>query len=205
MQVPKIYPIVDVEVSLHPLELLVAEIAAARLLWIQLRDKKANSRQLFTSAHRMVELARRHGMKIIVNDRADIAWLSDADGVHVGQEDLPVEKARQIMGKKKIVGCSTHNLAQALDAEQSSADYIAIGPVFPTTSKSNPDPVVPWEELREIRRRVRKPLVAIGGITSRNATQLFDIGLDSIAVIRDLVAAPNIRVRIGELLKASGT
>jgi thiamine-phosphate diphosphorylase len=139
----------------------------------------------------------------IVNDRADIAWLSGADGVHVGQEDLPVEQAREIVGSGKIVGCSTHNLGQALEASQSSADYLAIGPVFATASKVNPDPIVPWEELREIRRRVRKPIVAIGGITSQNAAQLFDIGVDSVAVIRDLVGAQDIRSRINQFLRVA--
>ena len=110
----------------------------------------------------------------------------------------------QIVGPEKIVGYSTHNLAQALEAEQSSADYIAIGPVFATTSKENPDPIVPWEELREIRRRIKKPMVAIGGITSQNAAQLFDIGVDSVAVIRDLLCATNVRVKINEFLKAAG-
>jgi len=203
MQIPRLYPIVDLEVSLHPLEFLIGEFAAAGLTWVQLRDKKANSRQLFANAQRLVEVARRHGLTAIVNDRTDIAWLSDADGVHVGQEDLPVEHARKIVGPKKIVGHSTHNLAQAMEAEQSSADYIAIGPVFATTSKVNPDPIVPLEELREIRSRVRKPLVAIGGITSLNAAQLFDIGLDSVAVIRDLVTASDIRAKISQFLKST--
>jgi len=204
MQIPRLYPIIDLEVSLHPLEFLIGEFVAAGLTWVQLRNKKANSRQLFANAQRLVELARRHGLTAIVNDRADIAWLSDADGVHVGQEDLPVKQARNIVGPKKIVGYSTHNLAQALEAEQSSADYIAIGPVFATTSKANPDPIVAWEELREIRSRVKKPMVAIGGITSQNAARLFDIGLDSVAVIRDLVSAPDVRSRISHFLKATG-
>ncbi|MSO22354.1 MAG: thiamine phosphate synthase [Acidobacteria bacterium] len=204
MQLPRLYPIIDFEVSLYPLEFLIEEFAAAGLPWVQLRDKQANSRQLFANAQRVVELARSYGVTAIVNDRADIAWLSGADGVHVGQEDLPVEHARKIVGPEKIVGYSTHNLAQALEALQSSADYIAIGPVFATTSKANPDPIVAWEELREIRKRIKKPIVAIGGITSQNAAQLFDIGLDSVAVIRDLVSAPDIRSKISQFLKAAG-
>jgi thiamine-phosphate pyrophosphorylase len=203
MQLPRLYPIIDLEMSQHSLEFLVEEFAAAGLPWVQLRDKKANSRQLFANAGRMVALAERHKVTVIVNDRADIAWLSGASGVHVGQEDLPVENARRILGAGKIVGYSTHNLAQALEAEQSSADYIAIGPVFATMSKANPDPLVSWEELREVRRRVRKPLVAIGGITSENAARLFDIGLDSVAVIRDLVSASNIHAKIKQFLKAA--
>ena len=203
MQIPRLYPIIDPELALHPVEFLIREFASAGLTWVQLRDKKANSRQLFANAERLVELARRHGLTAIVNDRADIAWLSDAGGVHVGQEDLPIEHARKIVGPEKIVGYSTHNLAQALEAEQSSADYIAIGPVFATTSKLNPDPIVPWEELREIRKRIEKPIVAIGGITSQNAAQLFDIGLDSVAVIRDLITASDIRAKINQFLKAT--
>jgi len=124
--------------------------------------------------------------------------------VHVGQEDLPVEHAKRIVGSGKIVGYSTHNLAQALEGERSTADYLAIGPVFATTSKANPDPIVPWAELQEIRRQVKKPLVAIGGITSQNAGRLFDIGLDSVAAIRDLVSGPDIRAKISQFLKAAG-
>jgi thiamine-phosphate pyrophosphorylase len=205
MQIPRLYPIIDLEVSRHPLEGLLEAFAATGLPWIQLRDKKSNSRQLFANAQRVVDLGQRLGLTVIVNDRADIASMSGADGVHIGQEDLPVEHARRIVGPEKIVGYSTHNLAQALEAEQSSADYLAIGPVFATTSKANPDPVVSWQELREIRSRVRKPMVAIGGITSENAARLFEIGLDSVAVIRDLVSAPDIREKINKFLKVAGT
>jgi thiamine-phosphate pyrophosphorylase len=141
---------------------------------------------------------------VIVNDRADIALMSGADGVHIGQEDLPVEHARRIVGPEKIVGYSTHNLAQALEAEQSSADHVAIGPVFATTSKLNPDPIVPWQELQEIRSRVKKPLIAIGGINSENAARLFDIGVDCVAVIRDLLCSARVRIKINEFLKAAG-
>ena len=204
MQLPRLYPIIDLEFSAHPMEFLLQEFAAAGLPWVQLRDKQANSRQLFANARRVVELAQRHGLTAIVNDRADVAWLCGAQGVHVGQEDLPVEHARRIVGAEKIVGCSTHNLAQALEGERSTADYLAIGPVFATISKANPDPIVPWAELLEIRSQVKKPLVAIGGITSRNAAQLFDAGLDSVAVIRDLVSAPDIRSKISQFLKAAG-
>ena len=204
MKLPRLYPIIDLDISTHSLELLVTEFAAAGLSWVQLRDKKANSRQLLANAQRLVALASQHGLRAIVNDRADIAWLSGADGVHVGQDDLPVGLARTIMGPGKIVGHSTHSLAQALEAEQTEADYVAIGPVFATTSKVNPDPIVQREELREIRRRIKKPLVAIGGITSENATRLFELGVDSVAVIRDLLCAENVPLKIRQFLKAAG-
>jgi thiamine-phosphate pyrophosphorylase len=108
------------------------------------------------------------------------------------------------VGRERIVGYSTHNLAQASEAEKSNADYVAIGPVFATTSKLNPDPIVPWQELQEIRSRVKKPLIAIGGITSENAARLFDIGVDCVAVIRDLLCSANIRFKINEFLNAAG-
>jgi thiamine-phosphate pyrophosphorylase len=205
MQLPRLYPIVDPRISSHPLDFLTAEFAATGLRWVQLRVKKANSRQFFDEASRFVVLARHHGMTAIVNDRADIAWLAGADGVHLGQEDLPVVDARKILGPDRIIGCSTHNLAQALEAERSGANYVAIGPVFATTSKENPDPVVGLEELREIRRRLTKPLVAIGGITAENARILFQVGIDSVAVIRDLSCSENIRARVAEFLKLSSS
>jgi thiamine-phosphate pyrophosphorylase len=205
MQLPRLYPIVDPRISSHPLDFLMAEFAATGLRWVQLRVKKANSRQFFDEASRFVVLARHHGMTAIVNDRADIAWLAGADGVHLGQEDLPVVDARKILGPDRIIGCSTHNLAQALEAERSGANYVAIGPVFATTSKENPDPVVGLEELREIRRRLTKPLVAIGGITAENARILFQVGIDSVAVIRDLSYSENIRARVAEFLKLSSS
>ncbi len=204
MQLPRLYPIIDLEISAHPLESLVAEFAAAGLSWVQLRDKKANSRQLLANAQRLVALAGHYRLTAIVNDRADIACLSGADGVHVGQDDLPVGHARAIMGPGKIIGYSTHSLAQALEAEQTQADYVAIGPVFATSSKVNPDPIVPWEELREIRLRIQKPLVAIGGITSENAARLFDLGVDSVAVIRDLLCAEDVPLKIRQFLKPAG-
>jgi thiamine-phosphate pyrophosphorylase len=202
MQVSPIYPIIDTVISRHSLEFLVAEFAAAGVRSVQLREKSANSRQFFAEAQRFVELARRHALSAIINDRTDIAWLTGAAGVHLGQEDLPAEQARKILGPAGIVGCSTHNLKQALEAEAGPADYVAIGPVFATASKENPDPVVSREELREIRRQVKKPLVAIGGITSENAAGLFQLGIDSVAVIRDVLHADDIHKKIAQFLAA---
>ena len=198
---PALYPIIDTEISPHPVEILIEEFAAAGLTWVQLRDKKANSRELFKEAQRLVELASVHQMKVIVNDRSDISWLANADGAHLGQEDLPIEDARRILGWGKIIGVSAHNLKQAVQAEESSADYVAIGPVFVTSSKRNPDPVLTRDELMEIRRQVTKPLVAIGGITTENAGTLFGLGFDSVAVIRDLLCVMDISSQIQRYLK----
>jgi len=140
------------------------------------------------------------GVRIIVNDRPDIAAITGASGVHVGQDDLPVEEARKICKPPLWVGVSTHNLNQFREAEASSADYIAIGPVFPTGTKENPDPVVGLELLRAARQLTRKPLVAIGGITIESAAEVYAAGADSVAVIRDLAVATDPQERAREYL-----
>lgn len=200
-KIPPIYPIIDPQISPRPIEAVVEELARAGVQLVQLREKKVSSREFFRDTEELLELARPYRMTVIVNDRADIAWLSGAQGVHLGQEDLPVEEARKILGSAKIVGCSTHNLDQALEAQQSSADYIALGPIYTTASKENPDTIVEWNQLKKIRQKVTKPLVAIGGITTENAKRLFDLGIDSVAVIREILCAPDIGGKIQQFLR----
>ena len=124
-----------------------------------------------------------------MNDRADICVAMGFDGVHLGQDDLPAEGARLVVGER-IVGVSTHNLQQVKEADASPADYIAIGPVFPTTGKKNPDALVGLEGVRKARAATKKPLVAIGGITRHNAKSVIEAGADSVAVISDLLSSP---------------
>jgi thiamine-phosphate pyrophosphorylase len=189
LSLPPLYPIVDLTTCPLSIQKVMEVLAASNFNMIQLREKTASSKRLFEDTLRSVECAERFRMQVIVNDRADLAWLAEAHGVHLGQEDLPVEQARKILGMDKIIGVSSHNLHQALAAERSMADYVAIGPVFPTLTKENPNPLVSRQELGEIRKRVTKPLVAIGGITTENAGTLFELGIDSVAVIRDLFAS----------------
>lgn len=125
-----------------------------------------------------------------MNDRADLCLAADFDGVHVGQDDLSPESVRKIIGPNHCLGVSTHNPEQVRMADQTSADYIAIGPVFATSSKASPDPVVGLEGVRRARELTRKPLVAIGGITRANARSVIDAGADSVAVISDLLRDP---------------
>ena len=197
---PPLYIILDTQFASTSFESLLETFARAGARWVQLREKKASSKTFFESAQTFVSLCRRHDLTAIINDRVDIAMLVDADGVHLGQDDLPVEEARKLLGPDKILGLSTHNLKQALEAQQSSADYVAIGPVYPTTSKQNPDPIVSWEELKVVRRKVNKPLVAIGGITAENARPLFQLGIDSVAVIRDVLLATDVENRVRQYL-----
>jgi thiamine-phosphate pyrophosphorylase len=201
LPIPRLYAIVDpAQGSGRSAVELTEALLAAGVRLIQLRDKQAASVELYDVARIVGELVRRARGTFIVNDRADIAKAVDADGVHVGQDDLPVESARAILGPDKIIGYSTHYLEQVLEADRSTADYIAFGPVYATASKLNPDPVVGPEGVRAARRATSKPLVAIGGITLENARAVIEAGADSVAVIRGLVGAPHVRRRAEELL-----
>jgi thiamine-phosphate pyrophosphorylase len=161
--------------------------AGVRLL--QYRDKHASARELFVNAQSISKMARAANCALFVNDRPDVAYLAGADGVHVGQEDLPVEQARHVIGPERWVGVSTHNLEQFQQAAATSADYIAVGPIFPTGSKANPDPVVGVDFVRRVRALTARPIVAIGGITLDRAPEVIAAGADSVAVISDILRA----------------
>jgi len=197
---PPLYAILDPSLTAVPALSIAKELVAAGVTLIQLRDKQGSARKLFAEAREWAQVLNPLKTRFILNDRPDIAAMVGADGVHVGQEDLPVEAARAICGPDRWVGVSTHNIAQFREAILTSADYIAFGPIFPTASKENPDPVVGLDLLRQARALTRKPLVAIGGITIESAAEVFRSGADSIAVIRDLAAAPDPAARAMEYL-----
>jgi len=200
--IPRLYAIIDPAQSggRSPVEVAAALLAAGVRL-IQLRDKHASSRELYERARQVGEFVRTTGGIFIVNDRADVALAVDASGVHVGQDDLPVESARAILGMGKLIGYSTHVLEQVREADRSSADYVAFGPIFPTASKESSDRVVGLAGLGEARKATCKPLVAIGGITLENAHAVIEAGADSVAVIRGLLGGPDIRKLAEEFLK----
>ena len=165
------------------------DLAAAGVGLIQYRNKSGNARQVLDHA-RELKLRLGNSVKLIMNDRADLALVAGFDGVHVGQEDLSPPGARRVIGDALWLGISTHNIEQVRMADQTSADYIAVGPVFATGSKANPDPVVGLEGVRRARALTGKPLVAIGGITRANCRSVIDAGADSVAVISDLLREP---------------
>ena len=201
VSIPRLYAIIDPERlgGRAPAAAAIALISAGVRL-IQYRDKHASSRQLYETCTELRRLLHESGCRLIVNDRADVARAVDADGVHLGQTDLPVELARRILNTGQWLGYSTHSLAQVVEADGTTADYIAFGPVFPTASKENPDPLVGLEGLRQARRATRKPLVAIGGISLQNAREVIAAGADSVAVIGGLLDAPDLEQRAREFL-----
>jgi len=167
------------------------KLAGAGVRLLQYRNKSASSRELFESASRLSSFLVPSGVSFLVNDRADVASLAGASGVHVGQEDLGVEEARSVIGVGKLVGVSTHNLEQFERATETSADYIAVGPAYSTSTKANPDPVVGIDFIRTVRALTNKPIVAIGGITLDRAAEVIGAGADSVAVISDILLAPD--------------
>jgi thiamine-phosphate pyrophosphorylase len=165
------------------------DLASAGVTLIQYRNKSGTAREILDHA-RELKLQLKNSVKLIMNDRADLALAAGFDGVHVGQDDLSPEGARKVIGDSLWLGVSTHTPEQVQEADRASADYIAVGPVFATTSKLNPDPVIGVEGVRRARELTRKPLVAIGGITRANCRSVIDAGADSVAVISDLLREP---------------
>jgi thiamine-phosphate pyrophosphorylase len=198
---PALYAIIDPSFAPEPLVGFMLKLAEAGVELIQLRDKRATARRVYEEASEFVARVAPRGVRIIVNDRPDIAVMVGAGGVHVGQEDLPVEEARRMCGRSLWVGISTHNIEQFREAALTSADYIAVGPIFPTAAKENSDPVVGIDFVRAVRRLTPKPIVAIGGITVESAADVFRAGADSVAVIRDLLSAPDPVGRAREYLE----
>jgi thiamine-phosphate pyrophosphorylase len=201
---PRLYPILDTETMEY--RGIAVQAAAAAFLEggagiLQFRHKGHWSRHTFAAAQEVARLCRESGAILVVNDRADFALLLEA-GLHVGQDDLAPRDARKLMGPDAIIGFSSHNVAQLCAAGGEPVDYVALGPVFGTQSKRNPDPVVGVEEIRRCRALLEKPLVAIGGITLENAREVWAAGADSVAVIAGLIpgqATPqSLRTRMEE-------
>lgn len=188
---PKLYPITDVRLSGLTHAAQVARLVAGGASFVQLREKHASPREFYSDAEEALRLARAKGARLLINDRVDLALALGADGVHLGQDDVPPEAARKILGARAIIGYSTHNVEQARAAALLPLDYLALGPIYPTSSKENPDAVVGLEGLRRVREVAGDlPLVAIGGITRERARETLAAGADAVAVIGALVASP---------------
>jgi thiamine-phosphate pyrophosphorylase len=190
-----LYPILDIDL-LAARSLDLASIATAwknsGVTLVQYRNKQGSARQMLRDAARIREIFPTiGGARLIFNDRPDLALLAGFDGVHVGQGDVSAEDARKIVGATRWVGVSTNSADQVMEADQTSCDYIAYGPIFPTASKINPYPTVGLAGLKTARALTAKPLVAIGGITRKNCRSVIDAGADSLAVISDLLPLGN--------------
>ncbi|HTH51059.1 MAG TPA: thiamine phosphate synthase [Pyrinomonadaceae bacterium] len=188
---PSIYPITDTRISgLTHIEQVSRLIDGGATL-IQLREKKASSREFYAEALECVAYAHPRRVRIVINDRADIALAVSADGVHLGQDDMPPAAARELLGPNAIIGYSTHSVEQGVAAIDFPVDYVAIGPVFPTSTKENPDPVVGLKGVASVRGSIgAKPLVAIGGIDEFRISEVLAAGADAVAMIGTILADP---------------
>ena len=187
MRLPRVYALTDVQLSglSHAQQVELLSLGGATL--IQLREKQMPPREFYEQA----KMAVRPGVQLIINDRVDVALAVGAQGVHLGQDDMPPEAARKLLGPNAVIGYSTHNIEQAIAATKLPIDYLAVGPIFATTTKSDTAPVLGLEGLRTVRQAVGAfPLVAIGGITHANARDIIAAGADSVAVISALVSNP---------------
>lgn len=199
--IPRLYAITDESAGVSHVE-QVERFARGGAQWVQVRDKRAGARELFDVVVAALLVARPLGVKVIVNDRVDVALAAGADGAHVGQGDAPAAAAREILGPDRIVGVSTHTTEQAREAAALAVDYVAIGPVFATSTKESPDPVVGLEGVAAARAVVRLPLVAIGGITLDRALSVIGAGADSVAIVSDLRTGGSIEARVRDYLSA---
>jgi thiamine-phosphate pyrophosphorylase len=203
MLLPRLYPVLDPGCFPDVAAMFSAalQLAAAGCSLLQYRDKSGKSRQILDQARGLRERVG-ESVRLIMNDRADLCLAAQYDGLHIGQDDIFPESARQIIGSSRLLGVSTHTPEQLVEADRTSADYLAIGPIFATGSKANPDPVVGLDGLRRARQLTRKPLVAIGGITRANVRSVIDAGADCVAVISDLLREPGKSAE--EFLRALG-
>lgn len=202
IRLPPVYPITDKLLSGKPTHLaILKELARGGATWVQIRDKITPDRQLAADLVRCAEFAAARGVCLIVDDRCDLALVSGAAGVHLGQTDLPPEGARRILGGRRIIGFSTHTPAQVHAARRMPVDYLGFGPVFGTTTKKNAERPVGLEGLKKACRMADKPVVAIGGIGPGRIRAVLDAGASSAAVISALMGAPDIARRMEELLQ----
>lgn len=204
INLPKLYPITDARLSGLSHAEQVRRLSAGGATFVQLREKHLAPREFYHEAEEALRLARSRGVRLIINDRVDIALALHTGGVHLGQDDLPPEAARELLGEDAIIGFSTHSVEQAREAARLPVDYLAIGPIFETSSKENPDPVVGLDGLRRVREITGEiPLVAIGGIRLENIGEVLKAGANAVAVISLLLAEPpEIETRTREILTA---
>ena len=189
---PKVYPITDTSVAGLSHTEQVERLLAGGATIIQLREKQISARLFFEDAVTARQLTRAAGAKLIINDRVDVALAVQADGVHLGQTDIPVEVARKLLGENSIIGFSTHTLEQARMALNLTIDYLAFGPIYPTATKQNPDSVTGVSNLVRVKSLAGSlPVVAIGGINFENISEVMTTGADSAAVISAVLSNPS--------------
>ncbi len=196
-----LYAIIDTAyVSFGDLERIASLIIEGGARLLQLRSKGSGARAALEACRRLKPVIDGAGAAFIVNDRVDVAMMCGADGVHLGQDDIPLQEARRLLGGSAVIGVSTHNVEEAVTAEGAGADYVSFGPIFPTRTKADADVTKGLGKLREIREAVSLPIVAIGGITEETAPGVIESGADSAAIISDILLSPDVRLKVSSII-----
>jgi thiamine-phosphate pyrophosphorylase len=204
IELPPVYPITDKELARRSSHLgILKDLVRGGARLVQIRDKRTPLRELIEDIHDCVRFAAEQGVRLIINDRSDLALSCGADGVHLGRDDLPPEAARSILGDRKIIGCSTHSITQARSASLLPVHYIGFGPVFETRTKDQADPALGLAKLKTACRISAVPVVAIGGIDLMNVRKVLECGASSAAVISSLMSAHDIAEKMQEFLEAA--
>lgn len=202
--IPPLYPIIDSFLTpAADIEKTATDIMDGGAKILQLRAKKLSSKEFLETARIIRKITKDRGAVFIVNDRVDIALLTDADGVHLGQNDLPVREARRLLGNDKIIGYSTHNMREARVAKKLPVDYISFGPIFPTKTKEDAQTPKGIKGLSEVRKAVNIPIVAIGGITETNLIYVLKEGADSAAMISEILTEKDISKKVNRLISVA--
>jgi thiamine-phosphate pyrophosphorylase len=202
---PRLYAIIDRSLFSGAALAIAEKLAEGGAGIIQYRDKTISPRYLLELSRELASFLAARGVPFVVNDRPDVAALACASGVHVGQTDVDVEDARRVVGEGRWVGISTHSIEQVREAVATSADYVAVGPIFLTKTKEGAEPVVGLELVRAARQLTKKPVVAIGGITVETASAVYRAGADCVAVARDLVCAEGPRARARDYVRVAAS
>lgn len=199
--IPPIYPIMDSSlISSDRIKETAQALMAGGAKIIQLRAKGFSSKEFLEAARTIKKITRDKDVIFIVNDRVDVALLADADGVHLGQNDLPAREARRLMGNDKIIGFSTHNIREAVEAERLPVDYISFGPIFPTKTKEDAQTPKGIKGLADVRKAVDIPIVAIGGITEKNMAYVWKEGINSVAMISEILTSTDVSKKVNKLI-----
>lgn len=202
--IPPLYLIIDSFLTpAADIEKTATDIMDGGAKILQLRAKKLSSKEFLETARIIRKITKDRGAVFIVNDRVDIALMTDADGVHLGQDDLPVREARRLLGNDKIIGYSTHNMREARVAKKLPVDYISFGPIFPTKTKEDAQTPKGIKGLSEIRKAVNIPIVAIGGITETNLIYVLKEGADSAAMISEILTVKDISKKVNRLISVA--
>lgn len=198
-----LYVITDIKMAGKSIDLITKECLEAGARVIQLRAKELSDKDFYWQAKESKKIKTNSSI-FIINDRIDIAYLLEMEGIHLGQDDLPITEARKLLGKECIIGKSTHNEIQFMKALQEEVDYIAIGPIFPTKTKISYNTPLGLNFLKKTRNLTDKPIIAIGGINLERAKEIWSIGIDAVAVVSDIMASGRIKDRIKEYIKEHG-